>query len=54
MKTLKKIWKHRAHVVMALPALVLLIVFDYVPMGGLILALMPFSIAFVHMIFSAL
>ncbi len=24
------------------------------PMGGLILALMPFSIAFVHMIFSAL
>ena len=43
MKTLKKIWKHRAHVVMALPALVLLIVFDYVPMGGLILAFKKFD-----------
>lgn len=38
MKLIRKIWKHRAHVVMAMPALLLLIIFDYVPMGGLVLA----------------
>lgn len=31
-------WKHRAHLVMALPAFLVLLFFAYIPMGGLIMA----------------
>lgn len=31
-------WKHRAHVVMALPAFLVLLFFAYIPMGGLVMA----------------
>lgn len=35
---LKNTWKHRAHVVMALPAFLILLLFMYVPMAGLVMA----------------
>lgn len=35
---LKNTWQHRAHVVMALPAFLILFFFSYVPMSGLIMA----------------
>ncbi len=35
---LKNTWQHRAHVVMALPAFLILLFFSYVPMSGLIMA----------------
>lgn len=31
-------WKHRAYVVMALPAVLIMLFFNYIPMGGLVLA----------------
>ena len=31
-------WKHRAHVIMSLPAVLILFFFSYVPMAGLVLA----------------
>ena len=31
-------WKHRAHVIMALPAFLVLLFFAYIPMGGLVMA----------------
>ena len=31
-------WKHRAHIVMALPAFLVLLFFAYIPMGGLVMA----------------
>jgi len=34
----KNTWKHRAHVVMALPVFLILLLFNYIPMGGLIMA----------------
>ena len=30
---LQNTWKHRAHVVMALPAFLILLFFSYIPMG---------------------
>lgn len=35
---LKNTWQHRAHVVMALPAFLILLFFSYVPMSGLVMA----------------
>lgn len=35
---LKNTWQHRAHVVMALPAFLILLLFNYVPMAGLVMA----------------
>lgn len=35
---LKNTWQHRAHVVMALPAFLILLLFSYVPMSGLVMA----------------
>lgn len=40
---LKNTWKHRAHVVMALPVFLILFFIMYVPMGGLILAFKKFD-----------
>lgn len=40
---LKNTWKNRAHVVMALPAFLVLLLFAYVPMSGLILAFKRFD-----------
>lgn len=40
---LKNTWKHRAHVIMALPAFLVLLFFAYIPMGGLVLAFKKFS-----------
>lgn len=34
----KNTWKHRAHVIMALPAFLIFLLFSYVPMSGLVLA----------------
>lgn len=39
----KKLWKHRVLVVMALPAFLILFFFDYVVMGGLVLAFKNFD-----------
>ncbi len=36
-------WKHRAHVVMALPVFIILLLFSYIPMGGLIMAFKRFD-----------
>ncbi len=35
-------WKHRAHVIMSLPAVLILFFFSYVPMAGLVLAFKKF------------
>lgn len=40
---LKNTWKHRAHVVMALPVFLILFFIMYVPMGGLVLAFKKFD-----------
>ncbi len=40
---LKDTWKHRAYLVMALPAVLLLLFFNYVPMAGLVLAFKKFD-----------
>lgn len=42
---LKNTWKHRAHVVMALPAFLVLFFIMYVPMSGLVLAFEKFDYA---------
>ncbi len=36
-------WKHRAHVVMALPAFLVLLFFAYIPMSGLVMAFKSFD-----------
>ncbi len=36
-------WKHRAHVIMALPAFLVLLFFSYVPMAGLVVAFKNFN-----------
>ena len=41
----RNIWKHRAHVVMALPAFLVLFFIMYVPMAGLVLAFKNFNYA---------
>ncbi len=40
---LKNTWKHRAHVVMALPAFLILFFIMYVPMAGLVMAFKSFD-----------
>ncbi len=40
---LKNTWKHRAHVVMALPAFLILFFIMYVPMAGLVMAFKDFD-----------
>ena len=40
---LQNTWKHRAHVVMALPVFLILFFIMYVPMGGLVLAFKKFD-----------
>lgn len=40
---MKNTWKHRAHVVMTLPAVLILLFFNYVPMAGLSLAFKNFD-----------
>ena len=39
----KNTWKHRAHVVMALPAFLVLLFFAYIPMSGLVMAFKSFD-----------
>ena len=41
----KNTWKHRAHLVMTLPAFLVLLLFAYIPMGGLVLAFKRFDYA---------
>ena len=41
----KNMWKHRAHVVMALPAFLVLFFIMYVPMTGLVMAFEKFDYA---------
>ena len=43
MTFIKKLWKHRAHVLMALPGFLILFFFNYVVMGGLVLAFKNFD-----------
>lgn len=40
---LQNTWKHRAHVVMALPAFLILLFFCYIPMAGLVMAFKSFD-----------
>lgn len=40
---LQNTWKHRAHVVMALPAFLILLFFSYIPMTGLVMAFKQFD-----------
>lgn len=40
---LENTWKHRAHVVMALPAFLILLFFSYIPMTGLVMAFKSFD-----------
>ncbi|MBQ3687744.1 MAG: sugar ABC transporter permease [Treponema sp.] len=40
---LKDTWKHRAYLVMALPAVLVLLFFNYIPMAGLVLAFKKFD-----------
>lgn len=40
---LQNTWKHRAHVIMALPAFLILLLFSYVPMAGLVMAFKSFD-----------
>lgn len=42
-KSVKRLWKDRTLVLMALPAVILLIMFNYVPMTGLVLAFKKFD-----------
>lgn len=36
-------WKHRAHLIMALPVFIILLLFSYVPMAGLVMAFKEFN-----------
>ena len=40
---LQNTWKHRAHVIMALPAFLVLFFIMYVPMAGLVMAFKKFN-----------
>lgn len=44
-KTLKSLWKDRTLVLMTLPAVILLIMFSYIPMTGIVLAFKRFDFA---------
>jgi len=39
----KNMWKHRTHVIMTLPVMVLMIMFSYIPMSGVILAFKKYN-----------
>lgn len=41
---LQNTWRHRAHVVMALPAFLVLLFFAYIPMGGLVMAFKNYNL----------
>ena len=41
MQLLKNTWKHRALLLMALPAIILFLMFSYAPMFGLLGTLIP-------------
>lgn len=43
MQLLKNTWKHRALLLMALPAIILFLMFSYAPMFGLVLAFKRFD-----------
>ena len=43
MKLLKNTWKNRTLLLMAMPAVILIIMFRYVPMAGLVLAFKRFD-----------
>lgn len=43
MSFLKNTWKHRAHLLMALPVILILFFFSYVPMAGLVMAFKNFD-----------
>lgn len=43
MKFLENMWKHRAHVLMSLPVVLIMIFFAYVPMAGIVLAFKKFD-----------
>lgn len=45
MKLIKNTWKHKALFLMALPSLILLILFNYIPMAGLVVAFKNFNYA---------
>ena len=45
MKLIKNTWKHRTLLLMALPGAILLILFNYVPMAGLVVAFKDFNYA---------
>lgn len=45
MRLVKNTWKHKALLVMALPAVVLLVAFNYMPMAGLVVAFKDFNYA---------
>ena len=42
-KNMKSLWKDRTLILMALPAVIILILFSYVPMTGLVLAFKKFD-----------
>ena len=41
-RQLKLLWAHKAHVVMALPAFLVFLIFSYIPMTGLVMAFKNF------------
>lgn len=43
---LENTWKHRAHVLMALPVFLVLLFFNYIPMAGLVMAFKSFDYKF--------
>ena len=45
MKLIKNTWKHKTLFLMAFPAVLLLIAFNYVPMAGLVVAFKKFNYA---------
>ena len=45
MKLLKNTYKHKSLLLMAMPAVLIMILFNYVPMFGLILAFKDFNFA---------
>ena len=40
---MRNTWKHRAHFIMSLPVFVILLLFNYVPMAGLVMAFKKFN-----------
>ncbi len=39
----KNLWKHRVHVIMVLPVIVIMVMFSYIPMSGVILAFKDYN-----------